>query len=671
MSLPFRQIHLDFHTSERLVNIGARFDPDEFADTLARAHVNSVTCFARGHHGWIYYDTKLHPDRIHPHLERNLLAEQIAACHARGIRVPIYTTIQWDYLTARQHPEWLIRDPEGKTEPHGIFEPGFYRWLALNSPYVDFLKAHTQDILTTLPVDGFFFDIVHPRNDASIWTIQAMEAAGLDPTDAEARRRYGFELVDTFRREMTAFVRQFNADCTIFYNQGHIGPQHRASKDAFTHWELESLPSGWGYWHFPISVRYARTLGMEHLSHTGKFHTSWGDFHSFKNLAALQFECFRMIAHGSRCLIGDQLPPDGRFDPNVYDLIGAVYTEIEAKEPWCVDAAPLVDIGVFTSEEFEANKRIPPPIKGVTRILDELGHQFDILDTQSDLAGYKVLILPDDIPVDAAFKAKLDAFLAAGGGLIASFESGLNAPQDAFTLDALGVQLVSEGPRDASGELARGRYYPHADFAEYILPEGDIGRGLPTTEHVMYLRGMHIAAVDDATVLAPIIPSFFDRRYDWFCSHRQTPSSGQPGQPGIVQKGRAIYFSSPIFTQYNRNAPRWCKTLVRNALDILLPDPLVRHDGPSTLNVTLNAQAGRWVLHLLHYIPERRGEAFDTIEDVIPVYNITLSLRAPETVSKVQLVPDGPALAFDRQDGRLIFTVPVVNGHQMVALELS
>ncbi len=61
--LRFRQIHLDFHTSEHITGIASKFDADQFADTLARASVDSVTCFARGHHGWIYYDTALNPER--------------------------------------------------------------------------------------------------------------------------------------------------------------------------------------------------------------------------------------------------------------------------------------------------------------------------------------------------------------------------------------------------------------------------------------------------------------------------------------------------------------------------------------------------------------------------------------------------------------------------------
>ena len=45
--LRFRQIHLDFHTSEFIDGIGSQFDPEEFAATLEKARVNSITCFAR------------------------------------------------------------------------------------------------------------------------------------------------------------------------------------------------------------------------------------------------------------------------------------------------------------------------------------------------------------------------------------------------------------------------------------------------------------------------------------------------------------------------------------------------------------------------------------------------------------------------------------------------
>ncbi|MGE5224578.1 MAG: alpha-L-fucosidase, partial [Omnitrophica WOR_2 bacterium] len=391
MELRFRQIHLDFHTSQHIAHVGEEFDADEFADTLAGAHVNSVTCFARCHHGYIYFDTRKHPERKHPHLKRNLLAEQIEACHARGIRAPIYTTIQFDHFTADRHPEWLALQADGKIMGTPPYEPGFYRYLCVNSPYMDFLKEHIQEILETFPVDGFFLDIVQPLDDSSIWTKSAMQAEDLEPSDETARKAFGLRVLDHFKEEMTAFIRQSNQDCTIFYNAGHIGPQDRNSAPQYTHFELESLPGGgWGYQDFPAVARYARTLGLDSLGMTGKFHTSWGDFHSYKNPAALQFECYRMLALNAKCSIGDQLHPSGKMSAATYDLIAPVYDQVEKKEPWCAGAEPAVEIGLFTIEEYNYLHQ-PEETLGAAQMLQEGAYQFDIIDSSSDISNYSLL----------------------------------------------------------------------------------------------------------------------------------------------------------------------------------------------------------------------------------------------------------------------------------------
>jgi hypothetical protein len=99
--LPFRQIHADFHTSELIADVGSEFDAGAFAEMLADAHVDSITCFARCHHGYMYYDSALYPERIHPTLaDRHLLKHQVEACHAKNIRVCAYTTVQWDHYTS-------------------------------------------------------------------------------------------------------------------------------------------------------------------------------------------------------------------------------------------------------------------------------------------------------------------------------------------------------------------------------------------------------------------------------------------------------------------------------------------------------------------------------------------------------------------------------------------
>ena len=188
----------------------------------------------------------------------------------------------------------------------------------------------------------------------------------------------------------------------------------------------------------------------------------------------------------------------------------------------------------------------------------------------------------------------------------------------------------------------------------------------------MYLRGLAVEAAG-GEVLAERVEPYFDRSWRHFCSHLQTPSSGRRNGPAIVAGDGTVYFAHPVFSQYDANAPRWCKTLVANALARLLPEPLVRHDGPSSLRVGLTEQPAerRWVLHLLHYIPERRGRSFDTIEDVIPLHDLGVSVRAPAGVRSVTRAPGGEPLAFEVRDGRVEVRLDRLDGHAILALAAS
>jgi len=154
VALPFRQIHLDFHTSPLIPDVAAEFDPDEFAQTLKDAFVNSVTVFAKCHHGMSYYDTKV--GIKHPALKRDLLGEMIAACHRYGIRTPVYISVVWDNWAAEHHPEWRQVNREGKFVGAEPFQAG-WRWLCLNTGYADYVAAQTEEVVKGYEVDGVFF----------------------------------------------------------------------------------------------------------------------------------------------------------------------------------------------------------------------------------------------------------------------------------------------------------------------------------------------------------------------------------------------------------------------------------------------------------------------------------------------------------------------------------
>ncbi len=58
-------------------------------------------------------------------------------------------------------------------------------------------------------------------------------------------------------------------------------------------------------------------------------------------------------------------------------------------------------------------------------------------------------------------------------------------------------------------------------------------------------------------------------------------------------------------------------------------------------------------IHLLHYIAERRGQAFDIIEDVIPIRDVRVTLRVPRRVQRVTMVPQERRRSFSREGDRV------------------
>ena len=87
MKLSFRQVHLDFHTSEHIPGIGSEFSKAQFQEMLKLGHVSSITVFSKCHHGWAYHPSKA--NEIHPCLDFDLLRAQIEAAHEIGVKTPV------------------------------------------------------------------------------------------------------------------------------------------------------------------------------------------------------------------------------------------------------------------------------------------------------------------------------------------------------------------------------------------------------------------------------------------------------------------------------------------------------------------------------------------------------------------------------------------------------
>jgi hypothetical protein len=275
----FRQVHLDFHTSEAIHGIGTKFTKAQFQEMLKKGYVDSITVFSKCHHGWAYHPSTANEQ--HPHLDFDLLGAQIEAAHDIGVKTPVYLSAGLDEKEARRHPEWLIRDANDRMNWADTFlKPGYHQFC-LNTPYLDILIAQIEEVVRNYDADGIFLDIVGVRTCVCHTCLKALLDVGQDPRDPAAVQALGEKTYANYTRRANEAVHKHKPGLPVFHNGGHIRRGRRDLAHMNTHLELESLPTGgWGYDHFPLSARYAATLGMPYLGMTGKFHTTWGEFGS-------------------------------------------------------------------------------------------------------------------------------------------------------------------------------------------------------------------------------------------------------------------------------------------------------------------------------------------------------------------------------------------------------
>ena len=57
------------------------------------------------------------------------------------------------------------------------------------------------------------------------------------------------------------------------------------------------------------------------------------------------------------------------------------------------------------------------------------------------------------------------------------------------------------------------------------------------------------------------------------------------------------------------------------------------------------------------------------IEDIVPIYNIDVTVRPGKSVKRIYLAPQMTEIPFMQKDGVVSYTVEKVDNHQMVVLE--
>ena len=681
---PTRQVHLDFHTSEHIPGIGSEFDKKQFQEALQLGRVNLINVFAKCHHSWSYYPTKV--GMPHPNLAcEDLLGQQIEACHEIGVLAPIYYTIGWSSYDAESHPEWCMRTKNGDyvtgnhawpddvqaTEPKPTFQ---WKHLCVATAYRDSIRDQVEEICRLYNVDGFWFDIYQSQHLCYCGTCRSrMESEGVDVEDESAVQAYRARQINTHTTELKELVQRFHPDASVFFNG--LTTMERPANSRFRLFadnsknDLEDLPTTWGgYDKFPIRSKFFHKEGKPIVAMSGKFHTAWGEFGGFKDPEAIRFEAAAMIAYGARCNFGDQLHPNGLMDMATYQNIGHAYRYVEKIEDYGIGGLPESTLGVWLTEDMEA-------VEGLCRMLLEEQLDFDIVRPGDPLEPYETVVIPSSPGALTGYEQQLKTYLDSGGSVLALASGIIDRDCTGTTIDC-GADFLGASENDMDYTVAGDIIRSAEDSASHLRATGR-ANSLPATPFLNYTSALKFKVHDGTEILSTVHEPYFSRTYGEYCGHQNTPNRTETAvYPAAFRQGNSIVLAHELDQLYYRNGAKVHRVYFASVLRMLHRSPMAEVALPSAGRINLLRQddQSRYVAHVLYGAPIQRGNC-SVIEDLPSFQNVDVRLRLPVDVKRIRLIPDEIELEFERADdtrsGLTVYstTIPAFAAHCGVVAE--
>ncbi len=464
-------------------------DMKEFKATIAM--INTAGIIAS-------YPTRLPYHFQSPFLKGSSLAEITAACHKAGIKVFART----DFSKIRRpiyemHPEWAYVSPAGTiVDYHGDVH------ACINGGYQqEYCLRIIEEAITTLDMDGIFFNM---------GGYQTRDYSGVHHGICQCenckrlfRERFGLplpmaeDLHDPVYRKYLIFKRETTR-------------AHKAKIDALIHRIRPDMiidrayELGSGYVRQESNTALDRPL--PHWPYSGTDNTKWavGSYPSMiSSNTTVDFIDFphRHVAvspHQQKLRLVESLANGGALD---YYLIGRLDNHEDKsgyagiKEIFHYHAAHEDDYQDLESKAAilllkPAEEGSQAEFRGWFRFLLESHQLFDVClvaaATDISWGRYRTIVLPDTRYVSDALAARIDAFVQAGGTLVATAQSGFC--DDDFerrttpALKCLGIRAV-----DRIREHMRGAYFKLSAAEQRLLPRFAV-------TSLVYLDGEYVFA---------------------------------------------------------------------------------------------------------------------------------------------------------------------------------
>ncbi len=620
------------------------------------------------------------------------LARYLPEAHKRGIRVIVYFNVHWYSLEfGRRHPDWLQIREDG-TPLDTVY--GTAMSCCVNSPYREWCFQVLRD-LCAYPIDGIFFDgpiffgntcycqACQRKFQSQHGTVLPPKSRREHPDFAKLVEFQAQSLVD-FLHDSRHVIKAINPGIAFYMNgagrepswpTGRMNRRLVAEQDilgsegGFLYGDLRQTP----VWKPGCKAKLMETQarGKPTVIFDCAGHKRWNFYLLPKTEIMLMYA--DTIANGANVWFAVFPNDPGQPELSAIAEMNAfvkkhgeyfIHTRSAAKVAlaWSDATANFYEASDVQRTDFTAEQRggragnVDSEFSGFYDALIRQHVPFDVIDDvsleQEALSRYELLILPNVACMSSTTAARVREYVKAGGNLIATFETSL--------YDERGRQLDDFQLADLFGAQSRNQVLGPREFdymvklQDHAALEGITPRWIPSPRYAIAVK-----ATRGGALLA--LTEELKGCYDHMPVTSQDPALLQ-NQAGA---GRVIFAPNDLGSSVNEFHFREHLRLIQNLVRSLSSPRITITGAPSSVELTLRTQPGRWLIHLVNFT----GEMMRPMERVLPVQHLKISLRDMGGVKKVSALRCNQELAFEHDGDCVSFTLPQLLEYELIIVE--
>ena len=372
-------------------------------------------------------------------------------------------------------------------------------------------------------------------------------------------------------------------------------------------------------------------------------------------------------------------PIDKRWLPVVEQL----YVWHHKNQSYLRNEDSLARVGMVYSQQTasfyggdKARAKVEDPALGYYQALVEARIPFDMVHDRlldaAHLAPYRTLILPNIAALSDKQCAQLQAFVNAGGGLVATYETSL--------YDEWGVRRKDFGLTSLFGaSYAGGVEGPMLNSYLTLEKDAATGKFSPLLsgfeDATRIINGVNRVRVRQTASSMPapltVVPTYPDLPMEAVFPRPVTSQD-----PGVflqqIGRGKVVYFPFDLDRTFWEVLDVDHGKLLRNAVLWASgePQPLTVK-GPGFVDVSIWRQKRSMTVHVVNLTNPMAMKG--PIREIIPLSRLELSAAVPAggRLGKAHLLVAGKELIYKQEGDRIQFDIPSIELHEVAAFDLE